>query len=81
MVAKEPAEAPPGDVVMAASGDDAVEQLGLTREFVEAMMAHFKAQKKLPLRYVLQILLDFQVRSCCLIHGDAGWFLSMAHHE
>jgi hypothetical protein len=33
--------------------------LQVTQEFMLGMMDHFKAQKKIPLRYVLQILLEF----------------------
>lgn len=55
-----------GDEPMAASGEEAEEQYEVTREFVEAMMTHFKEQKKIPLRYVLQILLEFQVGSAAL---------------
>lgn len=58
-----PAAAADGDTAMATSGDDAAEQYAVTQEFVEGMMAHFKAQKKIPLRFILQILLDFQVRT------------------
>lgn len=63
MACKEVAPAPAdGGTVMASSGDDTTEQYVVTQEFVEGMMAHFKAQKKIPLRFILQILLDFQVR-------------------
>lgn len=61
MARKEPPAAPSGDEAMATSGEEPVEQFEVTREFVEAMMDHFKAQKKIPLRYVLQIILEFQV--------------------
>jgi hypothetical protein len=36
--------------------------LQVTQEFMLRMTDHFKAQKKIPLRYVLQILLEFQAR-------------------